>query len=182
MKDLSLHLLDILTNSVSAGAKDIDINVRDSLKDNVYAFEIRDNGCGIREDDLARVTDAFFTSRKQRKVGLGLALVKMRAEQCGGVLEIESVVGKGTKVFYSFQHDNIDRPPLGDVSDALVVACLMRDDLSIRYEHKTDEGVYVFDSSEVKRVLQDVPIDNFKVMRSIKEMINNNLIEILVNE
>ena len=84
MKTLSLHLFEITSNSVFYGANEVEITVKDSLKENIYSFEVKDNGSGIREENIEKVTDAFFTSRSSRKVGLGLALTKMKAEQCGG--------------------------------------------------------------------------------------------------
>lgn len=182
MKTLSLHLLDLLANSVSAQANEIEIRVKDSLKENIYLFEIKDNGCGIKQEDIEKVTDAFFTSRTQRRVGLGLALIKMKTEQCAGGMNITSTCGKGTKLTYWFAHDNIDRPPLGDIEESIVMACTMNENIDLKYVHITDKGEYVFDTKEIKNVLEGFPISNIKIQKALKELIKNKLLEISVNE
>lgn len=182
MKTLSLHLLDVLENAVSAQANEIEIRVKDSLKENIYLFEIKDNGCGIKQEDIEKVTDAFFTSRKQRQIGLGLALIKMKTEQCAGGMNITSDYGKGTKLTYWFTHDNIDRPPLGDIETTIVMACTKKENIDLKYEHITDKGEYVFDTKEIKNILEGLPITNITIQKALKEMIKTNLEEISVNE
>lgn len=64
---------------------------------------ISDDGRGIPESELSRITEAFYMvdksrSRMQHSAGLGLALVKRIAEIHGGTLLIESKEGVGTKV------------------------------------------------------------------------------------
>ena len=182
MKTLSLHLFEILSNSVFYGANNIEIIVKDSKKENVYYFEVKDDGKGIRQEDIEKVTDAFFTSRSTRKVGLGLALTKMKAEQCRGGLEIKSNYGKGTKVSFWFTHDNIDRPPLGEIEEVIVMCATMKENINLKYKHITDKGEYFFDTKQIREILEGVEINNIKVIKALKEMIKNNLDEILVNE
>ncbi len=182
MKTLSLHLLDVLENAVSAQANEIEIRVKDSLKENIYLFEVKDNGCGVKQEDIEKLTDAFFTSRTQRRVGLGLALVKMKTEQCVGGMNITSDYGKGTKLTYWFSHDNIDRPPLGDIETTIVMACTMKENIDLKYVHITDKGEYVFDTKEIKKVLEGMPVNNIKIQQALKELIKNKLLEISVNE
>lgn len=182
MKTLSLHLFEITSNAVFYGANELEIIVKDSPKENIYSFEVKDNGSGIREENIERVTDAFFTSRSSRKVGLGLALTKMKAEQCGGGLEIESTYGKGTKVKFWFTHDNIDRPPLGEIEDVIVMSATMKENINLKYKHTTDKGEYVFDTKAIRKVLDEVEITNVKIFKALKEMIKTNLEEISVNE
>ncbi|MEE1272109.1 MAG: ATP-binding protein [Bacteroidales bacterium] len=182
MKTLSLHLFEITSNSVFYGADQVEITVKDSLKENIYSFEVKDNGSGIRKEDLERVTDAFFTSRSSRKVGLGLALTKMKAEQCGGGLEIKSNYGEGTRVKFWFTHDNIDRPPLGEIEEVIVMSETMKENINLKYKHTTDKGEYVFDTKAIRKVLDEVEITNVKIFKALKEMIKTNLEEISVNE
>lgn len=182
MKTLSLHLFEITSNSVFYGADQVEITVKDSLKENIYSFEVKDNGSGIREENIEKVTDAFFTSRSSRKVGLGLALTKMKAEQCGGGLEIKSVYGEETRVRFWFSHDNIDRPPLGEIEEVIVMSATMKENINLKYKHITDKGEYVFDTKEIRKVLDEVEISNIKIIKALKEMIKTNLEEISVNE
>lgn len=182
MKTLALHLFEILSNSVFYGANQIEMTVKDSPKENIYLFEVKDNGNGIKKEDIEKVTDAFFTSRSTRKVGLGLALTKMKTEQCKGGLEIESTYGKGTKVKFWFTHDNIDRPPLGEIEDVIVMSATMKENINLKYKHTTDKGEYVFDTKAIRKVLDEVEITNVKIIKALKEMIKTNLEEISVNE
>ena len=64
---------------------------------------VSDNGKGIAEEDLPKVTENFWTSRKgEGGTGLGLAMVKRIVNNLGGKLEITSEVGIGTKVCVCF--------------------------------------------------------------------------------
>lgn len=182
MKTLSLHLFEIVSNSVFYGANNIEIIVKDSKKDNIYSFEVKDDGCGIKKENLEKVTDAFFTTRSTRKVGLGLALTKMKAEQCGGKLEIESTYGKGAKVQFWFSHNHIDRPPLGEIEEVIVMCATMKDNINLKYKHTTDKGEYIFDTKEIRNTLDEVPINNTKIIQALNEMIKTNLDEIFTNE
>lgn len=182
MKTLSLHLFEITSNAVFYGANELEIIVKDSPKENIYSFEVKDNGSGIREENIEKVTDAFFTSRSSRKVGLGLALTKQKAQQCKGDLEIESCYGKGTKVRFWFVHNNIDRPPLGEIEEVIVMSATMKENINLKYKHITDKGEYVFDTKAIRKVLDEVEITNVKIFKALKEMIKTNLEEISVNE
>ena len=80
MKELSLNILDIAKNSVSAGASLIKISLK--LDESGWLeFVISDNGCGMSKEMVDNVTDPFCTTRTTRKVGLGIPLLKMAAEQ-----------------------------------------------------------------------------------------------------
>ncbi len=115
MKDLSLHILDIVQNAIKAKATAIDIIVQD--KDNkALDISIIDNGTGITPEMLATIDDPYTTSRTTRKVGLGIPLFKQNAERTGGHLHITSELGKGTELTAQFHQNNIDCLPLGDVS------------------------------------------------------------------
>ncbi len=182
MRTLSLHLFEILSNSVFYGANNIEIIVKDSKKENIYYFEVKDDGKGIRLEDIEKVTDAFFTSRSTRKVGLGLALTKQKAQQCKGDLEIESCYGKGTKVQFWFSHNHIDRPALGEIEEVIVLTATMKENINLNYKHTTDKGEYIFDTKEIRKTLDEVPMNNIKIIKALKEMIKTNLEEISVNE
>jgi signal transduction histidine kinase len=61
------------------------------------AIVVRDRGVGIRDDDLARVFDPYFTTRRTGS-GLGLAIAKNVVEGLGGVITATSTVGAGTEL------------------------------------------------------------------------------------
>ena len=117
MKELSLHILDIAKNSVKAGASKIEITVSISESDDRLEIIISDNGCGMSKEFLARVRDPFTTTRTTRKAGLGIPLFEAAALQSGGDFDIESEEGVGTVVRAGFGYSNIDRAPLGSMSE-----------------------------------------------------------------
>ncbi len=121
MRTLSQHIFDLVQNSIVAGAKHIHIIVEEDLPNNECTIMIEDDGHGLTPEQLKRVKDAFFTtrSRKKRTVGLGLSLMDATCKRAGGELKIESRYRYGTKLTATMEHDNIDRPPLGDFPDML---------------------------------------------------------------
>lgn len=178
MKDLSLHILDIVQNSISAKATFIEITIDESHQANTYFVTIKDNGKGMSPEMVEKVTDPYVTSRTTRKVGLGLPLLKMNAERTGGHLKITSQEGKGTEVEALFIHDNIDRLPLGDIAGTLALMASANPLIEFTYTHSVDGEQYIFDTREIKEVLDDFPISDIHIFKFLKEMINENLQEI----
>ena len=98
MRELSLNVLDIAQNSISAGAKLIEIDIREDTAKRLLTIRIADDGCGMTREKLKSVIDPFYTTRTTRKVGMGVPLFRMAAEMTGGSFEIDSEPGKGTVV------------------------------------------------------------------------------------
>ena len=115
MKDLSMHILDIAENSVRAGARRVFIEIEEDTRTGVMSISVADDGRGMHEEELARALDPFYTSKEGKKTGLGLPLLKRKAEECGGSFEVTSTPGEGTAVFASMDMKNIDCPPAGDM-------------------------------------------------------------------
>lgn len=178
MKDLSLHVLDIMQNSLSAGANNIDVEIVEDHICDKYLITIRDNGKGMSPDMVKKVTDPFFTTRTTRKVGLGIPLLKEHAERTKGTFSINSIDGKGTEIAADFTLSHIDRQPLGDIAGTIVLTAVSNPQVRIRYTHMTDFGTYLFDSFEVTEILGDTPINNARVIKFLIEMINENLEQI----
>jgi hypothetical protein len=178
MKELSMHVYDLMENSIAANASEIKLTIRDSIKDNIYAFTIEDNGKGMSPEFLAKVTDPYTTTRTTRKVGLGLPLIKMNTENCGGGMKIVSEVGKGTRLDFWFQHNHWDRPPMGDLAGTIVMLCSQHEDIHIVYRHITDKDEFVFDTAEVKEALDGASMNDLSIFRYLKDMVKENLEEI----
>jgi anti-sigma regulatory factor (Ser/Thr protein kinase) len=175
MKDLALHILDILQNSITAGATNIKIKIDELPVEDLYKLIFTDNGKGMDSEILKQVTDPFFTTRTTRKVGLGLSLLKQNAERTGGSLTIESTKGIGTEVCVKFGFKHIDRLPTGDIPGIMALTVSSCPKIDFLYEHKTNEGTFTFDTKEIKETLEDVPISNPQVISFIKEFIQDNL-------
>lgn len=178
MKDLSLHILDIAQNSLSADANNIDIEVVENTNKNLLTIAIKDDGKGMPEHVIERVTDPYFTSRKTRKVGMGLPLFKQNAETAGGGLHIESQVGRGTTVKATFLHSHLDRPPMGDIAGVVIILVSSNPTVEWTYTHIKDGEKYVFDTREVRSALDDIPLNDLKIGKYLKEMIQENLADI----
>ena len=178
MKDLALHILDILQNSVTAGAKLVQLSIEENPSADKYIVTITDDGKGMSEEMVQQVTDPFFTPRTTRKVGLGLPLLKQNAERTGGNLIIDSKPGEGTKVTAVFSYSHIDRLPTGDIPGILALTASSYAEIDFIYKHHTPEGIFSFDTAEIKETLEGVPINNPQVITFMKDFIRDNLAEI----
>jgi hypothetical protein len=161
-----------------ANATVIEIIIAEDKNIDLYSITIQDNGEGMNEDIYQKATEPFFTSRKTRKVGLGLALLKQNAERTGGSLRLESQPGKGTNVIVYFKPSHIDHLPLGDFAEILVLMMIGNVNLTFKYTHKTLNGTFQISSSELKKELEGVSLKNREVRNAVIELINNNLDEI----
>ena len=137
---------------------------------------------GMSPEFLAKVTDPYTTSRTTRKVGLGLPLIKMNTENCGGGMKLTSEVGKGTRLEFWFLHDHWDRPPMGDLTGTLVMLVSQHEDIHFIITYVTDEGEFVFDTDEIKEALGGMSMNDLTIIRYLKEMVAENLEEIHANQ
>ena len=174
MRELSLNILDIAQNSITANASLITIEVSENTVEHTLLIGIYDNGKGMSETQVQSVIDPFFTTRTTRKVGMGIPLFKMAAEQTGGNLEIESELGVGTQIQAIFKTDSVDFTPLGDVASTIQMLITMNTDRDFVYKHKVDEKEFVCDTRELKAILGDVPLDTYEVSQWILEFIKEN--------
>ncbi|HOI86453.1 MAG TPA: sensor histidine kinase [Lentimicrobium sp.] len=181
MKDFAMHIMDIVQNSISAGASQISVTITESEADDSLKLVITDNGKGIPAAMLEKVTDPYTTSRTTRKVGLGLPLLKQHAESTGGHLSIASEEGKGTVAEASFGLSHLDRQPLGDVAGTIVLLAAANPERRFIYRHTTPYGSYTFDTDEVNEVLEGMSISEAPVIRFLREMIEENLKEIKIS-
>ena len=155
MKELSLNILDVTKNSVTAGADKIEITLR-TAADGWLTFTLRDNGCGMSEEVQKRVTDPFYTTRTTRKVGMGLPLLKMAAEQTGGELRIDSSTEKGksgTLLTATFDTGSIDFMPIGDIVSTVCILISGSPEVRFVFLDETEKGSVSLDTDELKAVL-----------------------------
>ncbi len=160
MKELSLNILDISQNSITAGASLVEILLIEE-KDGWLTLTIRDDGCGMSEETLRTVMDPFYTTRTTRKVGMGIPLLKLAAEQTGGRVAIESVSEKvsenhGTTITATFDTKHIDMTPLGDVIETIVTILQGHPEIDYLFIHKTPLFNVEMDTREMRAVLGDV--------------------------
>jgi len=175
LRELSLHLLDIVENGLSAGASLIEMTVEEDRRADSLTISVSDNGRGMPPEKLKNPADPFITSRTVRKVGLGLSLLAAAARRCNGRLVIDSLPGKGTKVSASFQHSHIDRSPLGDVAGTLATLIMGNPDVDFAYTHRIDGNEFSLDTREIKADMPDLSLQDPAVIVHLTETIRTNL-------
>ncbi|MDZ7721758.1 MAG: ATP-binding protein [candidate division KSB1 bacterium] len=146
MRELSLNILDIITNSIEAEANRVILHIDEDKVENRLTFRIRDNGRGMSQEFVRQVMDPFVTSRTTRPVGMGLSLLHQLARQARGDLDIRSELGQGTEVSTYLRLHCLNRPPLGDVGGTIVNLVISNLDVHFMYIHTTDYGRLWFDS------------------------------------
>ena len=177
MEELSLHLLDLIQNSVKAGASLIEIIITE--KAGLLTIELNDNGCGMSEEFLQRVESPFTTTRTTRKVGLGIPLFKQAALMAGGDFGIISRQGEGTRMKASFEINNIDRAPMGDLAGTIlgqVLSTPVTPDYRLLYA--VEDASFEFDTREIRRQLEGVPLDAPDVIAWMKDYLEEGIREL----
>lgn len=177
MPEISLNILDVAENSTRAKASLVQITVdADQAADRLTVI-IADDGCGMTAEQVAKVTDPFFTSRKTRKVGLGVPFFKLAAESTGGSFSIESEPGVGTTVTAVFVLSHIDRMPLGDITSTIHQLIVYHPDTDFLYRYIYNGASFDLDTREFREILGDVPFDNPEISAYIREYLTENKLD-----
>lgn len=179
MNELSLYILDLVQNSVAASARRVRIAVDFPDAQDLLIIGIEDNGRGMDEALLKRVTSPFSTTRTTRKVGLGIPMARHLCEACAGTFEISSAPGVGTKLKMTMRRSHIDLPPMGDLPGtmvSLVTGCPQSPEFTLRYAR--GEKVFTFDTAQIKRTLNGVPLNQPEVLSWIGEYIRESVLAV----
>jgi len=197
MRELSLHILDALENSLEAGATAIELVIEEDTSADRLTITVRDNGRGMSEAQVDRIFDPFFTTRTTRHVGLGVPLFKAAAQRCNGDLTVTSQPGEGTTLQAIFQHSHIDRAPLGDIQGTLLAVILAAASgvpphpvipssvipsengcthprnltRNIHYLHRVDGQEFEFSTADVRAELGEIPLTHPAVRKWLQEFI-----------
>lgn len=175
MKELSMHILDLIQNSISAGADLIKVTIEEDTIGNRFIISVSDNGKGMDKATAESTKDPFYTSRTTRKIGLGIPLLLAAAQRCDGDLTIDSHLGEGTRVTAYFKYDHIDRAPLGNVWSMMsgVIAC--NGDIDFEYTHIYNGSRFQMKTKDIKNILKDVPITSPEVTGWIEGYLRENI-------
>lgn len=169
MEDLSLHILDIVENSVAAEADRVKITINeDNIKDRL-TVEIIDNGKGMDEETAKKALDPFFTSKTVRRVGFGLSLLSEAAKAANGKMSIKSKLGEGTKVKANFQLNHIDRQPLGDIGRTILTLIVANPDIQMTFTHTRNGQKFCLATKKLKARLKDTPLNSPQGIKLIKQ-------------
>ena len=165
MRELSLNVMDVAQNCITAKATLVTIEVIESDKDDFLDIYVKDNGCGMTKEQVESVIDPFYTTRKTRKVGLGVPLFKMAAEQTGGSFTIDSEVNVGTTLYAHFIKSSVDMTPLGDINSTVKILIQCNPFIDFSFTHTSDLGSFKLDTRELREILgPDVPLDTPDVL------------------
>lgn len=175
MPELSLNILDVAQNSVTAGASLIEITITASTALDRLTICISDNGCGMTDEQVKNVTDPFFTSRTTRKVGLGIPFFKMAAELTGGSFQIKSKVGEGTATTAVFGLSSIDRMPLGDLPGTMTALIGPSPDIDFILTMDFDGKGFVMDTRQFREILEGISLAQPEVLTYIRDYVKENM-------
>jgi hypothetical protein len=194
MNEISLHILDMLQNSIAAKATSAAVCLRveagggfepggiicrgNRAGSEMLVLTVRDNGKGMDEGLLRCAADPFVTGRTSRRVGLGLPLLKDSAEMAAGSFNVVSEPGKGTEVRASFEIEHIDRIPLGDFSGTIAAIITAYPDFDLEITMACGQKLFEMSTGEIKNRLGTVPIDMPEVVQWIKEYLDDAVTEI----
>lgn len=174
MDELSLHILDIVQNSISAKATFIEVKVIENSKEDKIEIEIFDNGVGMTEEEIKIVQDPFYTTKSYKKVGLGIPLLKQIALSTDGEFKIESKKGEFTKVYASFKKSHPDTPPIGNLKDTILTLVLSSENFDIKFFYKKDNKIFELDTKEIKKNLDDIPLNHPEVIKFLRNYLEEN--------
>jgi anti-sigma regulatory factor (Ser/Thr protein kinase) len=168
MEDLSLHVLDIAENSVRAGARNINILVEENVGEDCLTIEIRDDGQGMSAENVERAADPSYTTRKNARAGMGLALLKEAAEMAKGRLELHSVLNSGTTVRATFQLSSAERKPLGNMAETITAILATENQVNVFYRHSRGGKSITFDSQHAEHQLGDILLGSIEALSLVR--------------
>jgi signal transduction histidine kinase len=171
MDNLALYILDLVQNSIEAKANYIKVELKE---DQHLCLIIQDDGCGMSEETLKQAISPFYTTRKTRKVGMGLSLIKMLTEQTEGNFEINSALGLGTTLNACFNHQHIDMPPLGNLGEMVMMIAINSNVKHFVFEYIKGQQSYQFDLDTMKAMFQESLMEH-QIMQGLIEYINQEI-------
>lgn len=175
MKDIAMHILDIAYNSIRALSSIITINIVDSIQKNIIEITISDNGKGMDEQTLNNVINPFYTTRTTRNVGLGIPLFKEGVEMTGGNFKITSKLNHGTTTYGCYVKDNIDTPPMGDLTETFVTLIQANEEIDYLISYQNDHGKFILDTKQIKEILDGVSIVTPEIILWLKDYIKEGM-------
>jgi hypothetical protein len=175
VEDICFHLLDLVQNSVAAGARVIRLTISESRATNTLSLEVADDGKGMDAATLDRVQDPFFTTKSFKKVGLGIPLLKATAQACHGDFSIRSEPGRGTEVKARMEKEHLDCPPLGDLEDTLLSLLVSLEQVDLQFVYRSDRGEFAISSGEIRGQVGALHFSHPDVYRFLKEFIRDGL-------
>ena len=178
MLELADHILDIAENSIRAGAKTVEIIINEDSAKDLLTIEINDNGSGMTKEEIKKVEDPFYTTKTVRRVGLGIPLLANAAEMAGGSLRLKSAKGKGTTLKATFQLSHLDRQPMGNITTTMLTLIAGNSEVDFIYKHRHNDRRFTLDTRQIRKEIEDVPINHPEIIKYIRGVIDEGIREI----
>ncbi len=175
MEDISSHIMDIVMNSVTAGARHIVIAVKKDPRTLVVSLTVSDDGSGMDGEMAEKVQDPFFSTKTGRKVGLGIPLLKGTAEMTGGSFTLTSRKGAGTTITAAFNSRHPDLPPLGNIRDTFFVLVVSHPEIDFNLCYSVDGKDFLLDTAEWKNELDGIPLNHPEVIGFLSKYLDEHL-------
>jgi len=147
----------------------------------MLVLKIKDDGRGMDKKTLTKVLDPFFTTKKARRIGLGLSMLVQSTKEAEGSFDIKSKKGRGTAITAKFVYNHIDRKPIGNMTETMI-ALIARNGLQTDfiYKHSKNGKIFLFDTKYVKKELNSVVINQPEVLNLLRKWILSELKKIKV--
>ncbi|MDR2591147.1 MAG: ATP-binding protein [Oscillospiraceae bacterium] len=179
MEELSLNILDIAQNSISANAKLIEIDVFEKDVDNTLIIRVKDDGNGMSKEFLSEVENPFFTTRVTRKIGLGISFLKEAAEMTGGTFNIDSTLDVGTTITATFVKDSLSRQPIGDLTATIIALVTLNPQVDFIITYCVNDNNFIFNTKEVKTMLgDDTELNCPPIVTFFTEYVNEHILNL----
>ncbi len=175
MREISLHILDIVQNSIVAGASRIEVVATADTVADQLTVAVKDNGRGMSPDMVEQIRSPFCTTRTTRNVGLGIPMLSAAAEMCEGAVSIVSNQGSGTKICATFRLSHIDRMPYGNITETMISLIVANPEIDIRYEQTVNGNTFCLNTADVRRELGEVPIQTPPVISWLRDYLGEGI-------
>ena len=175
MEDLAMYIIEILMNSIHASSNNIICNIEIDTSEDLLTIIVEDDGKGMEQEFLNNITNPFVTTRKTRKIGLGVSFLQSLCDQCNGKLIIKSRPNIGTITIATLPYSHWDIPPLGNIGEMMMLCIQANPDIDFVLYYKKDKINFLFETKEIKKILDEVKIDEPDILLWIKDYINQGI-------
>jgi anti-sigma regulatory factor (Ser/Thr protein kinase) len=174
LRELSLHILDLVENSIRAGAHVVAVSLEEEPAQDIVSICVEDNGPGLSVPSDTAV-DPFFTTKEGKKTGLGLSLLKFRAEQAGGTFRLERSSLGGVAVRVRMPLSSVDRSPLGDLAGTLASVVCTSPGIELRSRLCVADREWLVSTADIARALPAGEHSGIVLARRLRERITEGL-------
>ena len=176
MRELALHILDIIENATRAGATQINFSAELDKDKEWLSLCIADNGSGLPVTP-EQALDPFYTTKTGKRTGLGLSLFKAATEQANGTFHLGTAPAGGALVRATFQFHHVDRMPLGDLAETFLAVLISSPEVHFHCSIVGPQGAFSLHSQEL-----DKHLSQFKKARLFANQLQEALCAVGIEE